>query len=152
MNKRAYVDVRKTLGPENGSLYDGDGELLASVEDVQSQVSITSQSFSPLGSSQELSRPMKFKLTLSFSEVIVLSSKLFKDIIAWMNGGPLPSYVFRGVMRSPYDESEESIVYYDCVPDGTIDIQNMKTGELYKRNWSFICNRPPECLSYLNNE
>ena len=49
------------------------------------------------------------------------------------------------------DGSEEQVVYRDCVPDGNIDIQNMQVGELYKRPWSFIVNKPPELQALLRN-
>ena len=55
------------------------------------------------------------------------------------------------MVRSPYNDSEEQIVYRDCVPDGNIDIQNMQVGEMYKRPWSFVVNQPPELQSYLQN-
>ena len=58
--------------------------------------------------------------------------------------GVMPVFNFRGMVKNPFNGSREQVVYRDCVPDGSIDIQNMSTGELYKRSWNFICNNPPE--------
>lgn len=35
---------------------------------------------------------------------------------------------------------------HNCVPDGTIDLQNLNPGEIIKRAWSFRVNATPEIL------
>lgn len=92
-----------------------------------------------------------YKVTLQFSEIIVETSEFFKQLMEGLRTHRMPVWNFRGMVRSPYDGSEEQTVYRDCVPDGNIDIQNMQVGELYKRTWSFIVNQPPELQSYLQN-
>ncbi|EMT38119.1 hypothetical protein TthWC1_2365 [Thermoanaerobacter thermohydrosulfuricus WC1] len=42
-------------------------------------------------------------------------------------------------------------VFRDCVPDGNIDIANVKTGEIITRSWSFRVNQPPELQSQLDS-
>lgn len=92
-----------------------------------------------------------YKVTLTMTEIVVTNSKFFQLIMEGLKTHAMPVLNFRGMVRSPYDGSEEQVVYRDCVPDGTIDIQNMQPGELYKRNWSWVVNQPPEAQSLLQN-
>jgi len=151
LNNAPAADIRKVMSGKDGALYDGDGNLLVSVESFQSSVSITNQSYTPLGSAQERSTMTSYKVTLTFSEIIVEDGAFFRMIMDGLKNNRMPVLNFRGMVRSPYDNSEEQVVYRDCVPDGTIDIQNMQPGELYKRSWSWIVNQPPELQSLLQN-
>lgn len=151
VNTAPAVDVRKVMSGKDGGLYDEDGELLVSVESFQSQVAITNGTYQPLGTAQERSSMTSYKVTLTVSEIVVNSGKFFQYIMDGLKNHRMPVMNFRGMVRSPYDESEEQVVYRDCVPDGTIDIQNMQPGELYKRSWSFVVNQPPELQSMLMN-
>lgn len=151
INPSAALDVRKVMSGKDGALYDGNGELMVSVENVTSQVTINNANYQTLGNPQERSHMISYKVNLTFTEVVVESSKFFRDIMEGLRTGVMPVYNYRGMMRSPYDNSEEQIVYRDCVPDGTIDIQNMTVGETYKRNWSFVVNQPPDLQSLLQN-
>ncbi len=46
--------------------------------------------------------------------------------------------------------SDGRYIFRDCVPDGSIDIANIKTGEVITRSWSFRVNQPPELQSLLD--
>jgi hypothetical protein len=151
LNTRPVVDIRKPMSGKDGALFDGDGTLMASVESFQSQAAITNQTFQPLGDAQEHGVMTSFKITLTLSEIVVEDSRLFRYFMDAMAGHRMPVLNFRGMVRSPYDDSEEQIVYRDCVPDGTIDIQNMQVGELYKRSWTFIVNQVPDMQSMFQN-
>lgn len=151
LNSSPAVDVRKVMSGKDGALYDEDGNMLVSVESFQSQVNITNQTYQPLGSAQERSTMTSYKVTLTMSEIVVVNSAFFQLLMEGLKTSAMPVLNFRGMVRSPYDNSEEQVVYRDCVPDGTIDIQNMQPGELYKRSWSWIVNQPPELQSLLQN-
>ena len=151
LNSSPAVDVRKVMSGKDGALYDEDGNMLVSVESFQSQVNITNQTYQPLGSAQERSTMTSYKVTLTMSEIVVVNSAFFQLLMDGLKTSAMPVLNFRGMVRSPYDNSEEQVVYRDCVPDGTIDIQNMQPGELYKRSWSWIVNQPPELQSLLQN-
>jgi len=151
LNNAPAIDVRKVMSGKDGALYDEEGNLLVSVESYQSQVAITNQTYQPLGSAQERSTMTSYRVTLTFTEIVVEDGQFFRLIVEGMRTGRMPVLNFRGMVRSPYDNSEEQMVYRDCVPDGTIDIQNMQPGELYKRSWSWIVNQPPELQSLLQN-
>lgn len=151
LNNRSTTDVRKVMSGKDGALFDGDGNHLASMDTFNAQAAVTNAAFQPLGDMQEHAVPTSYKVTLTFTEIIVEDSKFFRDMIEGMQKHALPVYNFRGMVRNPYDGSEEQVVYRDCVPDGTIDIQNMVVGEVYKRNWSFVCNQPPDLQSVFTN-
>lgn len=42
-------------------------------------------------------------------------------------------------------------VFRSCVPDGNIDIANVKTGDVITRAWSFRVNEPPDLQSLLDS-
>ena len=149
VNESPAVDVRKVLSGKDGVLYDGDGNMMATMESFSAQANVTNATFQPLGSAMERSAMTSYRVNLTMSEIIVTDSAFFKKIMKGLQTGIMPVFNFRGMVRSPYNGSKEQVVYRDCVPDGTIDIQNMTVGDLYKRSWNFICNNPPEPMSYL---
>ncbi len=151
LNTYPVADVRKVMSGKDGALYDENGTLLMSAENFQSQVAINNATYQPLGDAQEHAAMTSFRVTLTFSEIIVEDSRFFVELMDGLKNHKMPVWTFRGMMRSPYDASEEQVVYRDCVPDGNIDIQNMQVGELYKRPWSFVVNKPPEILKKLLN-
>jgi hypothetical protein len=42
-------------------------------------------------------------------------------------------------------------VFRQCVPDGNIDIANVRTGEVITRAWSFRVNEPPDLQNELDS-
>lgn len=151
INTAPSVDVRKVMSGKDGALYDDQGQLLVSVENFNSQVAINNQTFQPLGSAQERSAMTSYKVTLTFTEVVVESERFFRLIMNALKTGRMPVLNFRGMGKSPYDNSEEQVVYRNCVPDGTLDIQNMQPGELCKRTWNWVVNDPPDLQKLLRN-
>ncbi|ADQ06510.1 hypothetical protein Calhy_0773 [Caldicellulosiruptor hydrothermalis 108] len=45
---------------------------------------------------------------------------------------------------------EGRIVLRDCVPDGSIDVARVKTGEIITRSWTFRVNQVPDLQSVLD--
>ena len=48
------------------------------------------------------------------------------------------------------NNSEERVIYRECIPSGQVDIQNVAVGDVIKRNWNFFVNRPPKLQSLLS--
>lgn len=42
-------------------------------------------------------------------------------------------------------------IFRNCVPDGNIDLANVRPGDEIKREWTFRVNDPPELQSLLNS-
>ena len=151
LNSAPAVDVRKVMSGKDGALYDDEGNLLAQIESFQSQVNITNQTYQPLGSAQERSSMTSYKVTLTMTEIVIVNNNFSRMLFDGMKNHRMPTFNFRGMVRSPYDNSEEQVVYRDCVPDGTIDLQNLQPGELYKRSWNWVVNQPPDLQGLLQN-
>ena len=151
LNAAPTVDVRKVMSGKDGMLYDQEGNAMVAIESYQAQLSVTNATYQPLGSAQERSAMTSFKVTLTFTEVVVEDSTFFRAIMEGLQRSTMPVFNFRGSITSPYDGSTEDVIFYQCVPDGTIDIQNMQPGELYKREWNFIVNEPPELSTLFVN-
>lgn len=147
VNESPAVDVRKVMSGKDGTLYDGDGKMMVTMESFSAQANITNATFQPLGSAMERSAMTSYRVNLTMSEIVVHDNEFFVKIMEGLKTGVMPVFNFRGMIRSPYNGSKEQVVYRDCVPDGSIDIQNMTVGDLYKRSWNFICNNPPELQS-----
>jgi len=47
--------------------------------------------------------------------------------------------------------SDARYIFRDCVPDGAIDIANVRIGENITRAWSFRVNQPPELQELLDS-
>ena len=60
----------------------------------------------------------------------------------------MPAWNFQGVVKGRND-SEQRMIYRQCVPSGTIDLQNLSVGDIIKRAWSLFVNEPPELQSLL---
>jgi hypothetical protein len=148
-NQFPVVDVRRVMSGKDGMLYDQDGNPLVSVQDFSSQANITNATFQPLGSAMERSSMTSYNVKLTLTEIVVESGLFFIQIMEGLRTSRMPVFTFRGVMHDPYGDGKEEVVYRDCVPDGTIDIQNMAVGELYKRAWSFNANQSPDLQSSL---
>ncbi len=151
LNNAPIVDVRKVMSGKDGALYDQDGNLMASVESFNSQVNITNQPYQPLGDAQEHATLGSYRVNLTFTQFVIEDDRLIRELVEGMKTGRMPVYVFRGMVRRPYDDTEENMVYRDCIPDGTIDLQNLSVGELYKRAWNMIVNQPPDLQTLFGN-
>jgi len=42
-------------------------------------------------------------------------------------------------------------IFRSCVPDGSIDIANVTSGDIINRSWSFRVNEPPDLQELLDN-
>lgn len=47
--------------------------------------------------------------------------------------------------------SDGRYIFRDCVPDGSIDVANVRTGEVITRAWSFRANQPPDPQELLDS-
>ena len=47
--------------------------------------------------------------------------------------------------------SDGRYIFRSCVPDGSIDIANVASGDIINRSWSFRVNEPPELQELLDS-
>lgn len=149
LNERVYSDSRHSRSGKDGAIYNKNGELLATVESFTSNVNVTNGSYKPLGCGNEIATTGSWKVSLSLTQIVVESDAMIREFIEGMNSGELPVWDFQGVLKGRND-SEERMVYRDCIPDGQVDLQNLTSGDTIKRAWNFTVNRPPALQSLLN--
>lgn len=148
LNNRGPIDVRKVLSGKDGALLADDGTLLATMETYQVQIGVTNAKYQPLGDPQEHEVFTGYGVTLNFTETVVEDGRFLSDLFAAMADGQMPSWNFQGSLRGR-DGTWERINYRQCVPSGTLDIQNVTIGDTIKRAWSTFVNEPPELQSML---
>ena len=148
INTRAAGDSRFARTGKDGAFYNSDGVLLATVESFTSNVNYNNASYSVLGNAQELETANTFKVTLTMSQIVVEDDAFIQELTKAMESQIMPVWNFQGTLKGRND-SEERMVYRDCIPSGQIDLQNVTTGDVIKRAWNFAVNRPPKLQSLL---
>jgi len=148
LNNRAPIDARKVLTGKDGALYNDEGVMLATVETFQTQVNVTNAKYQPLGDAQEHEVFQSYGVTLTFTEVVIADERFIQELFEAMKTGVMPAWNFQGVVKGR-NGSEQRMIYRQCVPSGTIDLQNLSVGDTIKRNWSLFVNDPPELQSLL---
>lgn len=151
INERAYSDSRHSRSGKDGALYNKDGELLATVETFISNVNVTNSTYKPLGCGNEIETSGTWKVSLSLTQIVIASDTMLKEFMEGLKKGELPVWDFQGVLKGRND-TEERMVYRDCISSGQVDLQNLTSGDTIKRAWNFNVNRPPTLQSLLTIE
>ena len=147
-NSAAAGDARQSRTGKDGLLFNDRGTHIATVESFQSNVTYNNQPYTVLGDPQEHETSDTYKVTLTFSQMVIEDDEFIQDLIRSMETNQPPQWNFRGSL-SGNDGSEQSITYRDCVPSGQIDLQNIAVNQEVKRAWNFTVNRPPNLSSLL---
>ena len=122
INTRAAGDSRFARTGKDGAFYNSDGVLLATVESFTSNVNYNNASYSVLGNAQELETANTFKVTLTMSQIVVEDDAFIQELTEAMESQIMPVWNFQGTLKGRND-SEERMVYRDCIPSGQIDLQ-----------------------------
>ncbi len=151
LNDQSLLDVRKLISGKDGRLFvttkAGTNLFLAEVDTFQAQISPTNTDYQPVGSALIYAVNTGYSVTLTLTEAVVRDDVMLTELIADLQNGYFPTFDFQGKMRRR-DGQTERVVYRNCVPDGTIDLQNLTPGEIIKRAWSFRVNATPEILEH----
>jgi len=142
VNTQAVVDARSARAGKDGALYNGKGQMLATVDTFSSKVNVSTTEYKPVGVLNAQNIVNGTAVTLTFSQYVVEDDTLIQEFMKFMDTGVVPEWNFTGVLKGD-NGSEERIVYRNCVPNGDIDLQNVTPGELVKRSWTFQCNATP---------
>ncbi|MFP3153135.1 phage tail tube protein [Lachnospiraceae bacterium ZAX-1] len=149
LNDQSMVDVRKLVSGKDGQLFvttkKGTNIFLAEVDTFQAQISPSNTDYHPVGSALIYAVNIGYTVTLTFSEAVVRDDVMINELISDLQKGYFPSFDFQGKMTRR-DGKVQRIVYRDCIPDGSIDLQNITPGEIIKRAWSFRVNSAPDIL------
>ena len=148
LNTRAAGDSRHARTGKDGAFYNKDGVLLATVESFTSNVTWNNASYSVLGDAQEHETANTFAVNLTMSQVVIEDDAFIQELVEAMSTQEMPVWDFQGTLTGR-NGSEERMVYYDVIPSGQVDLQNVTTGDVVKRAWNFFVNRPPKLNSLL---
>lgn len=149
LNDSSILDVRKLITGKDGQLFvtnkAGTNIFLAEVDTFQAQLSPTNTDYQPVGSALVYAVNTGYSITITLTEAVIRDDVMLTELIDDIQHGYFPTYDFQGKMRRR-DGQAERVVYRNCVPDGTIDLQNLTPGEIVKRSWSFRVNAAPEMI------
>lgn len=148
-NAQAAGDSRHARTGKDGAFYDKDGVMLATVESFTSYVNWNNAKYSVLGDAQEHETANTFAVNLTMSQIVVEDDRFIEELMEALETQIMPTWDFQGTLLGRND-SEERVVYRDCIPSGQVDIQNIAVGDVIKRNWNFFVNRPPRLQSLLS--
>lgn len=147
-NERAAGDARQARTGKDGAFYNKDGVLLASVEQFSSNVNWNNAKYSVLGDAQEHETANTFSVSLTMSQIVIEDDAFIVELTEAMKTQIMPVWDFQGSLLGR-NNSEERMIYRDCVPSGQVDLQNVSVGDVIKRNWNFFVNRAPDLQSLL---
>ena len=154
LNDQSLLDVRKLISGKDGRLFvttkAGTNLFLAEVDTFQTQISPANTDYQPVGSALIYAVNTGYSVTLTLTEAVVRDDVMLTELIADLQNGYFPTFDFQGKMRRR-DGQTERVVYRNCVPDGTIDLQTLTPGEIIKRAWSFRVNATPEMLEFFKD-
>ncbi len=149
LSDQSILDVRKLITGKDGQLYvstkAGTNLFLAEVDTFQAQISPANTDYQPVGSALVFAVNTGYSVTLTLTEAVVRDDVMLDELISDLQQGYFPSFDFQGKLRRR-DGKAERIVYRNCIPDGSIDLQNLTPGEIIKRAWSFRVNASPEMI------
>jgi len=149
LNDQSTLDTRQLITGKDGQLFVTTRRnvniFLAEVDEFQAQLSPTNVDYQPVGSALVFAVNTGYSITLTLTEAVVRDDVMLDELIQDIQQGYFPGFDFQGKMRRR-DGQAQRIVYRWCIPDGTIDLQNLTPGEIIKRAWSFRCNASPEML------
>ncbi len=148
-NAQAANDSRHTRTGKDGAFFDENGTLLATMETFNSNVTFNNASYKVLGDAQEHEAPDTFKVSLTMSQVVIEDDKFIQDLVEALTNQVMPVWNFQGSLLGR-NGSEERITYYECIPSGQVDLQNIAVGDVVKRNWNFHVNKAPKLTSLLS--
>lgn len=150
----SLLDVRKLITGKDGQLFvtnkAGTNLFLAEVDTFQVQLNPANADYQPVGSSLVYAVNTGYSLVLTLTEAVVRDDVMVTELITDIQNGYFPTYDFQGKLRRR-DGQVERIVYRNCVPDGSIDLQNLTPGDVIKRAWSFRVNSSPEILEHFKD-
>jgi len=154
LNDQSLLDVRKLITGKDGRLFvttkAGTNLFLAEVDTFQTQISPANVDYQPVGSALVYAVNTGYSVALTLTEAVVRDNVMVTEFIDDLRKGYFPTFDFQGMMRRR-DGQKERVVYRNCVPDGTVDLQTLNPGEIIKRSWSFRVNSSPEILEYLKD-
>ena len=148
LNQRAMTDARHARSGKDAALYDENGVMFAQMESFQTKVSFNNIKYMPLGINREMEAQGTLGISITASEIVVEDGDIFNYLMDAVANGESPVITVDGVIQGR-NGSEERVTYRECIFTGDNDIQNVATGDVLKRAFSWWCNGKVEPRSEL---
>lgn len=149
LNDQSILDVRKLITGKDGQLFvytkSGRQIFLAECDEYEIKINVKNTDYQPVGSNLEYAVNTGFSATLTFTEAVV-RDEMIDELLSDIAQGYMPYWDFQGKLRRR-DGQYSRLTLRNCLPDGDIDLMNIKPGEIIKRQWSFRINATPEKLA-----
>ena len=139
LNTRAATDARHSRACNDAMIYNEKGVPFAQAESFTTSASFNNNQYTPLGQNRELEVNNTVGVKVNITEIVVLDGELFNNLMAAISNGESPVMTVEGVIEGR-NGSQERVTYRECIFSGDSDIQNVSTGDVLKRNFSFHCN------------
>ena len=101
-NQSGPADSRKVLSGKDAVLFNGEGVMLATIENFQVQVNVSNSDYQPLGDAQAHATMTGYKVSLNFSQIVIEDDALITDMFEMMHSGQQPNWVFQGVTAASF--------------------------------------------------
>ena len=90
INERASSDARHARTGKDAGLYNGTGDLLASMESFQAKATYNNVKYKPMGDPQEHETSDSYGITITVTEIVIEDIDMFRELMAinLMKGGP----------------------------------------------------------------
>lgn len=110
--------VRNAFSGKDTSIFNGDGNLLVTIENWQAQVNFNTSPFQPLGSPIEQAHLLGYSVTITLSQYIIEDDDFIRQAVDFFtNGRHSPMWTLSSVIYG-YDGSMSRFNFIDCVPEG----------------------------------
>ena len=143
LNDQSILDTRQLITGKDGQLYvtsrAGVNIFLAEADTFQAQLNVNNVDYQPVGSGWVFKVTTGQSMTIMLTEAVIRDDVMMQEFIDDIRNGYIPNYDFVGKMRRREGQAQR-IIYRRCIPDGTVDLQNLTPGDIVKRSWSFGCN------------
>lgn len=134
------LQASRTIAGHNGALYNAqDGKKLLQVDRFEARIRVENERFQPTGSFLRLARPVSGEISLTFQEMVVTDAGPLTRLLSDVQFGEIVEFAFMGEI-SPGPNRIERIQYNDCILDGDVSVQNVQTGQILRRPWTFHVN------------
>lgn len=142
-------DARYAFSGKDASIFDGDGNLLSTVESWQAQVTFNNATYQPIGSPIVQEFMTGYAVTLAITQYIVEDTDFIRQAADFFtNGRHAPMWTLSSVIHG-YNGTESRLNFIDCVPTGQWDLHNITVGDVLRYTLNFHVNQPPDLQKFL---
>lgn len=151
--QQSIMDAKKVMTGSDARIYlqnpSGTNEFYAEAESFVVQMNVENVDVQPLGTKLKYAITSAVSFTIQISEMVVRDDFIAGPMQKSIAQGITPSFTFQaGAER--WDGELQKVTLKECVPDGTVDLLNVKPGEVIKREMSFRINDFPDWMKMLN--